>query len=176
MKSILCALFSILFFPSVTSASTQTLVTERGQILINELKDWELGKDMFGMPFIYFSPQINGQRSNISFTSTGVETDLDLTTLGKNQDTYKKMKLQWADSVQAKIIGHSPYKRWKNSQGHIVHQIGFEYSHEDLHYVETSFYVDCRGKLIFSKSLRLKANLPHQKDFEQLIQDMDCGL
>lgn len=177
MKNLSIILFSffIQIFPAFAS-TPQVLVTERGQILISPLKDWELGKDMFGMPYIYFSPQMNGQRSNMSFTATGVETDLDLTTLGKNQDTYKKMKLQWLESVSGRAVSFLPYKRWKNSQGHIVHQIGFEYLHEDLAYVETSFYVDCRGKLIFSKSLRLKVNNQHQNDFEKLITDMDCGV
>ena len=173
--SIIFTLFVIQLF-SAYASTTQVLVTERGQILISQLQDWELGKDMFGMPYIYFSPQMNGQRSNISFTATGVETDLDLTTLGKNQETYKKMKLQWLESVSGKAVSFVPYKRWKNSQGHVVHQIGFEYLHEELSYVETSFYVDCRSKLIFSKSLRLKVNHQHQNDFEKLITDMDCGI
>lgn len=177
MKNLsLIILLLIIHFHSAFASGPQVLVTERGQILISELKDWELGKDMFGMPYIYFSPQVNGQRSNISFTATGVETDLDLTTLGKNQETYRKMKNQWLESVSGKAVSFLPYKRWKNSQSHIVHQIGFEYQHEDLHYVETSFYVDCRGKLIFSKSLRLKTNSQHQNDFEKLITNMDCGL
>jgi hypothetical protein len=177
MKNLSILLFLFFFYLiEVRASSTEVLVTERGQILISKIKDWEMGKDMFGMPYIYFSPQANGQRSNISFTATGVETDVDLTTLGKNQDTYKKMKQQWSETVNAKVLGFIPYKRWKNKEGHIVHQIGFEYLHEELPYVENSFYVDCRGKLIYSKSLRLKVNNRHQTHFEKLISDMDCGL
>jgi hypothetical protein len=175
MKNFKYFALAMIFFISTATAASQALVTERGQILIPNLAGWELGRNMFGMPFIYFSPQLNGQRSNISFTATGVETDIDLNSLGKNQESYQNLKKNWADSVMARSLSFLPYQVWKNSQGHVVHQIGFTYEHEKLQYVENSFYIDCRGKLIFSKSLRLHSNLQHEGEFKKIINEMDCG-
>lgn len=176
MKANLLWCFLLIIPLNFAQAKSLTLVTERGQILIPSLPDWELGENMFGMPFIYFSPRANEQRSNISFTSTGVEADIDLPSLGKNQDTYKKIKTEWVQTIDGKADGFIPYKRWNSKQGHTVHQIGFEFTHESKSYLESSYYIECRGSLVFSKSLRLKINLEHQAQFEKLIDAVDCGL
>ncbi len=157
-------------------AATQTLTTKYGRIFVPDLKGWELGKNMFGMPFLYFSPQENGERSNMSFTNTGVDGELDLPSLGKNPENYHKMKKDWAETIDAKVLGFFPFKIWKNDQGHAVNEIGVEYSANGKAYVEKSYYIDCRGRLLFSKSLRLKVNEKHQSEFETLVKKMDCGV
>lgn len=156
--------------------ANQTLTTKYGRIFVPELKGWELGKNMFGMPFLYFSPQTNGERSNISFTNTGVDGDLDLPSLGKNPEQYQKMKKEWAETVDAKVSAFIPFKSWKNDQGLVVNEIGVEFLASEKAYVEKSYYVDCRGRLLFVKSLRLKVNEAHQKDFESLVKNLDCGV
>jgi hypothetical protein len=50
---------------SVAHAGSLELKKNTRSIYIEEKNEWRLGKDLFGMPFIYFSPQVNGQRSNI---------------------------------------------------------------------------------------------------------------
>lgn len=163
-------------FSEASFAALQTLQTERGRIFIPELQGWEMGKNLFGMPFIYFSPEQKGQRSNISFTSTGVEVRNELEGLGKDAGGYKKLKLEWAKKSGALAKEFYPYATWKNSHGHLVHEIGFSFVHEGKSYVEKSLYVDCRGKLIFAKSLRLSVNGIHDTDFKKLLQEMDCAL
>lgn len=175
-KLYIIIIVSLLSLSAAYGAPPQVLVTERGQILVPSLPDWERGENMFGMPFIFFSPRANDQRSNISFTATGVESDINLPSLGKNQDSYKKIKTEWAASVGGKAEAFIPYKTWKSKQGHTIHEIGVEFTHEEKRYVETSFYIDCRGMLIYSKSLRLKVNQDHQGQFGKLIDEMDCGL
>jgi hypothetical protein len=157
-------------------AAPQTLATKYGRIFVPELKGWEMGKDMFGMPFLYFSPQENGQRSNISFTNTGVDGELNLETLGKDTAPYEKMKREWAETVDAKVSHFLPFRRWKNEAGHTVNEIGVGFVSEGKEFVEMSYYIDCRGRLLFSKSLRLRENEKHQKDFESLVKKMDCGV
>jgi hypothetical protein len=171
-------LFALILFTLTPAlhASTMSLQTERGKITIPELKNWELGKDMFGMPFIYFSPQQNGQRSNISFTATGVELESSLNDLAKDAAGYQKIKKDWANTVQAKVQGFTPYKQWKNNNGHVVHEVGFNYLHKNKNYVEHSYYINCRERLVYAKSLRLTSNADHQEHFKKLIQDMDCSL
>jgi hypothetical protein len=156
-------------------ASILKLETSYGKIFIPEKKGWELGKNMFGMPFIYFSPQTNGQRSNISFTYTGVTLEINLAELSKDPDAYKKIKENWAKTVHAKPLVFLPFKKWKNAQGHAVHEIGFEYIHENKTYQEKSFYISCRDQLVFAKSLRLKINEGHDLSFNELLSQLDCG-
>ena len=171
MFSLLLVLFTVQL-----QAAPLSLETAKGRIFIQGFSGWELGKDMFGMPFIYFSPQKNGQRSNISFTATGVDVEINLADLGKDKEGYQKMKRAWAQQVGALTQGFSPYKLWKNIHGHAVHEVGFSYLHDGKTYVENSYYVDCRGRLIYSKSLRLEANKEHEDSFNKLIKELDCAL
>lgn len=167
--------FIVSAFHFEAHAKSMELKKGTRSIFIEEKKDWELGRDLFGMPFIYFSPQVNGQRSNISFTDTGADLELDIQELAKNQNDYQKNKKKWAESVGALPIGFKPYQVTVSKHGHKVHQIGFSYSHEGETYDERSYYIECRGKILFSKSLRLEENVQHDKDFAELINTLDCG-
>jgi hypothetical protein len=160
---------------SLVWAKTLELKHQNRTIFIKEFSNWELGKDLFGMPFIYFSPQKNGQRSNISFTDTGASLELDVKSLAENQKDYQKGRKEWAETVGASPLSFSPYKVTTNKLGHRVHQIGFSYQHEQKVYEETSYYIECRGKILFSKSLRLRENDEHDKNFRELIESIDCG-
>lgn len=144
-------------------------------IYIEEKSDWRLGKDLFGMPFIYFSPMENGQRSNISFTDTGADLELDIKSLASTQNKYQENKKEWAEQVGATPISFQPYELVVNKNGHKIHKIGFNYQHEGKSYNEKSFYIECRGKILFSKSLRLFENESHDKDFHDLLHTLDCG-
>lgn len=168
-------LFVCLTLISVAHAGSLELKKNTRSIYIEEKDDWKLGKDLFGMPFIYFSPQENGQRSNISFTDTGADLELDVGSLSKNQNDYQKNKKDWASQVGAIPISFVPYEVSINKHGHKIHRIGFNYEHEGKTYAEKSFYIECRGKLIFSKSLRLDVNAKHDKDFNDLLGSLDCG-
>lgn len=127
------------------------------------------------MPFIYFSPMENGQRSNISFTDTGAEIELDIKALAANQSEYQNHKKEWLEEVGATSLGFSPYEVSINQHGHKIHKIGFSYQHEEDTYLEKSFYIECRGRIIFSKSLRLKRNEKHEREFSDLLSSLDCG-
>jgi hypothetical protein len=174
MKKLFIAMLLLVSCP-VLWAKPMKLETSYGKIFVPEIKDWEMGREMFGMPFIYFSPQVNGERSNISFTATGVDVEGDLTEMGRDFAGYKKMKDAWAAEVLAKPLGYIPYKSWKNAQGHIVHEVGFEFELEGDHYVEKSYYIDCTKRLIFSKTMRNKLNADHDKEFGRMINELDCG-
>lgn len=151
------------------------LKQENKSIYIDEIKRWELKRDLFGMPFIYFSPQKNGQRSSISFTDTGAELELNTKDISSTQKKYQEGRRKWADSVDAKVLSYLPYKLSTNRLGHKIHRIGFSYEHQDKTYVEKSFYIECRGRIIFSKALRLTTNVDHDKDFNDLVESIDCG-
>ncbi len=144
-------------------------------IFIEEKTGWRLGKDLFGMPFIYFSPESNGQRSNISFTDTGADLEVDVNSLASTQDKYQANKKQWAEQIGATTQGFVPYDVSTNKHGHKIHSIGFNYQHEGESYNEKSFYIECRGKILFSKSLRVKENHKHDKEFNDLLSSLDCG-
>lgn len=166
----------LLFVSFAVSAKDLKLVTEQGQILVPDMAGWELGRDMFGMPYILFSPRANGQRSNISLTATGVDVEINLSDMAKNPAAFKEQKQQWAASVGATVTNHIPYSSRRNIHDHQIHSIGVEYTHLEKQYVETSHYIDCRKRLIFAKSLRLKANVDHEMSFQHLLSELDCGL
>jgi hypothetical protein len=53
--------------------------------------------------------------------------------------------------------------------------VGFNYTHEGKVYAEKSYYIECKGKILFSKSLRLEENSAHEKDFSDFLSTIDCG-
>ncbi|MBA2406237.1 MAG: hypothetical protein H0V66_15785 [Bdellovibrionales bacterium] len=169
----------VTFILAVFSFSLQAKILElkknSGTIFIAEKSKWKLGKDLFGMPFIYFSPQQNGQRSNISFTDTGAELELDIKTLATTQEKYQAGRKKWAQTVGADSISYEPYQVKVNKNGHRIHRVGFNYAHEGKEYAEKSYYIECKGKLLFSKTLRLKENAAHENDFADLLSSLDCG-
>lgn len=167
----------VLFILFSFSAQAKVLELKKntGTIYIPEKSNWKLGKELFGMPFIYFAPERNGQRSNISFTDTGAELELDIKSLASTQEKYQAGRKDWAKKVGADPISYEAYEVKVNKNGHRVHRIGFNYTHEGKVYAEKSYYVECRGKILFSKSLRLRENASHEKDFEDLLSSLDCG-
>ena len=171
--------FFVLFFMGAGSfsvhAKTMELKKDNHRIYIEEKSSWSLGKELFGMPFIYFSPLVSGQRSNISFTDTGAEVQLDVNKLAADQKTFQENKNQWAKKIGARTIGFDPYQMYTNKHQHKIHSIGFQFQHEGKSYVEKSYYIECRGKILFSKGLRLLQNEQHEKDFKDLIESLDCG-
>lgn len=169
------AILCVFFCAAFSHAKKLELTKNSRTIFIEEKTNWKLGKDLFGMPFVYFSPEKNGQRSNISFTDTGAEVELDIKSLAKSQDRYVEGRKQWSEKVGATPLSFIPYEVTINQFGHRVHKIGFSYEHQGKTYDERSHYIECRGKIIFSKSLRLQINEAHEKDFDDLIQNLDCG-
>lgn len=158
-----------------TRAETLELKKDQYSIYFEEVSDWSLSRDLFGIPFIYFSPQTNGQRSNISFNSTNVELQLDFKSLNASQDKYKENKEAWSEKVNATPLKFLPLKSFINKNGHKVYSIGFDYQHQEKTYSEMSYYIECKGKLIFSKSLRLKENVIHDVNFDHIISSLNCG-
>lgn len=175
MKGLFVLVLIVTNFSFNVHAKTMELKKNTRSIFIEEKADWKLGKDLFGMPFIYFSPQVNGQRSNISFTDTGADLELDVKSLASSQKDYQQGRKQWAEQVGATPLSFHAYQVTTNKHGHKIHRIGFNYTHENKSYVEKSYYIECRGKILFSKSLRLSENESHDKDFNELISTLDCG-
>lgn len=152
-------------------------LTHSGHTLyLDNSQKWEVGKDLFGIPFILFSPRKNIQRSNISFSHTGAELELDVKTLKDNASDYQENKKKWAEIHQAEINSFIDYQSFLNSHDHRVHAIGVNYTHNKKSYVETSFYIECKGQIVFSKGLRLQENLVDEKYFFSLIDSLDCGV
>lgn len=162
-------------FNSTSFAKSLELSKDGRTIFVKEKKSWKLGKDLFGMPFVLFSARDKGQRSNISFTDTGADIKLEFEALKENQETFQKNKSEWAKTVGAEIKGYTPYESILNAYGHRVHKIGFAYEFNKKKYDETSYFIECRGRIIFSKSLRLQESMVHEKEFKDLIHNLDCG-
>lgn len=175
MKAFFVLASIVTTFSFSSHAKTLELEKNTRSIFVDEKEGWTLGKDIFGMPFIYFSPHTNGQRSNISFTDTGADLEIDIKSLATTQDKYQEGRKAWAEQVGAMPLGFLPYQVTVNKHGHKVHRIGFTFEHEGKAYNEKSFYIECRGKIIFSKALRLKENDQHDKDFDELVTSLDCG-
>lgn len=145
-----------------------------GKLFAPLVKDWELKKNVMGFPFIMFSPQDHGQKSNLSFLASGENLQFDEARMKKEIDQYKEIKQKWADQIGAKITKVFPLESSLNSKGHKIHTVGVNYLFDKQNYMEKSFYLECRGKLYFSKSLMLMENSYHAKAVDQIMKELDC--
>lgn len=147
---------------------------EKGHLILTPSKDWELKQNVMGFPFILFSPHIMGQRSNLSFLASGDNFEFEVASMKKNQDQFKKLKENWAEKIGATVDQLIPYQSQLNSKGHRVNSIGVKYTHNNKHYIEKSYYIECRGKMYFSKILSSDANFQHTKLADEMIKGIDC--
>jgi hypothetical protein len=86
---------------------------------------------------------------------------VNLAEMGQDPKGYEELKSNWAKSVDAKPLQYHLYKTWKNTHGHTVHEVGFDYLFKEKKYTEKSYYINCRGQLVYAKSLMLQVNLSH---------------
>ena len=56
--------FLFLIFSPLAFSKNIELKKDGRTIFIKEKKAWKIGQNLFGMPYILFSPRENGQRSN----------------------------------------------------------------------------------------------------------------
>jgi hypothetical protein len=161
--------------PAFVHAGTLEIKQDGKSIFLEEKSGWKLHKDIFGIPHIYFSPKANGQRTNLSFTDTGAVGEIDLDSLRKSQKVYQQLKENWAIKVGATPNQFLPYEVQSNRNGHKIHQIGFVFNHHGKIYLERSFYIECRGKILFSKSLRLDVNKEHDAEINDILKTLDCS-
>lgn len=91
MNIYLNALLALMTLMTVTvHAKSLDLRKNSSSIFIQEKPTWKLAKNLFGIPFLYFSPIKSGQRSNISFTDTGAKLELEIKALANSQKNYEK--------------------------------------------------------------------------------------
>jgi hypothetical protein len=139
------------------------------------LAGWILKENLLGIPYVYFAPPFKDQQANISFSATDITVDLkDTLTLKKNQSDYQLGRKNWALRTGASILGFDPYEVTINQYGHRVHHIGSSYALDGDSYAEKTYYIECRGKLYVSKALRLNEDQAVAKDFDHLVNHMDC--
>lgn len=147
-----------------------------GRMTFESNPNWELKHNLFGMENWLFSPKLNNSRSNITITDTKAKIELDIQTIKKSQKKYEHLKRKWARKVDANIISFKTLKSFKNTQGHFVHTTGISYLFKKKNYEETSYYIECRGNVLFVKSLRLEQNEEHQQNINQIVKTMDCSM
>lgn len=174
-------IFTLLLWIPITLGSTHniqnhSIQSELGLITFNADSEWSLKHNIFGMKNWLFSPKLNNSKSSLTVTDTKAKIELQIEVIEKNHKKYEVLKSNWANKTNAKVISFRPMQTFKNSHGHPVSKIGFSYIHKETTYVENSYYISCRGNILFAKSLRSEKNKVHETNFQKVIQSMDCSL
>jgi hypothetical protein len=167
---------AFLMLSQTVMAKTTTLKLERGEIFFSKPSSWQVKHDLFGIKNWLFSPKENGIRSNLTITDTKVNIELNSEIIKKNHESYVRLKQNWARKVNATPVSYSPLILWKNQHGHFVNEISFNYVFKKKQYQETSYYLECRGNLVYIKSLMIMQNQEHKKDLREVVNSMDCNL
>lgn len=167
-------LLVFLIHPSLR-ASEHRLEHLRGNITIPQIQGWEIKEKVFGMPYMLFSPQTKGQRSNISFTHSGIDFPFKVSEIEKSLRQYQDLKKEWTRKIGAEYIKVHEHQRKENLLGHTLYVFGFEYEHQKKHYVEKTYLIQCRGEMVYAKSLRLNENEEHEAKFDKFLNLLNCS-
>lgn len=174
MRNLYFTVFILLIWAPAYGAKVLHLQGEFGGIHVPVVKGWTLEKNVLGLPYVYFSEHVNGQKSNMSLINSKSKIQLDEKSLKKDEASYLEGKKNWAKKVNAKIIKAKPYETFINAHGHKVHQIGVQYLFKKKLYSENSYYVECRDKTLILKSLNLVKNFKHQVSFNRIAKEINC--
>jgi len=141
---------------------------------VNNQINWEAKQNMFSLPLLFFSERVNGQASNISFSGTGLDGDLDYTRMKNDEGGYKKIKENFLSKVNGELIALIPYEKKTSTLGHTLHSQGMAFRLNGKTYQEKSYFIECGKKHFYAKTLRLRENKAHDEKFNSLLDQFDC--
>ena len=138
-----------------TSAFAKTFNLKKlGSVELTVPSHWQEVTDMIGMPLMILGPDNGATRPVLSVIPTGnTQIKFDPTGLAATQEDFKKGRIAYVEGHDGEVLSFDSYRKesWKGVSE--VHAIGVHYEMNDTEYNEQSYYVVCKDKLYFLKTL-----------------------
>lgn len=156
-------------------AAPETFKLELGTVKVNLANEWQSVKDFMQAPLTLMGPFKDQHRPVVMIIPLG-KSELKTLDPKKEEASYKKMKEEYLlAGGGGKLETLIPFKYLKIPAASQAFVIGARYALNDMNYVESSYYLTCKGTTFHLKSLMTAAEEKvHGKTIDQMIESFSC--
>lgn len=173
---------NLLFLLSMTLDASWVSLKDKGEVFLPFPASFKHQFDMFEVPLIVVGPKEKRNGDQGRFTLSVVPTEvenlkLDAKGLEKKYFKYKEGRKKWLSKLNGKVNYFFPFKHEKWAKNIEAFKAGYEYTLNNVIYVEDSFYVNCSNRLYVLKALYRKNVFDNEREkYQKIIKEFDCRL
>lgn len=157
-------------------AKIQSFTLEGGKKVSVDVKEnWETAQDLFGIPLTVLGPWENESRPVVTILHTELKKeDLSEAEFKKYFENFKKEKEEWVQSHSGELLSYEPVKSVEFRKDLLGHYIGAEFKINNIHFIERSYYLYCKGEVFNLKYSMRDEHRKHTKDLQKVVEDFKC--
>lgn len=156
-------------------AKIQSFTLEGGKkVSVNVMENWEAAQELFGIPLAVLGPWANESRPVVSILPTKMKKeDISKEEFKKYFEDFKKEKEEWVQSHSGSLISYEPATsvEYGNLAGHYI---GAEFKINNIHFIERSYYLYCKGEVYNLKYSMREEHRKYTKDLQKIVEEFKC--
>lgn len=137
---------------------------------------WEVVDSLMGQDLTFFGPWKNDSRPIVSVTAIDTfDGSFSLGQMRRNEQDYRKGRMDFLKRSDGELVRFIPYKRVAWPYLEEVHQIGYQYKHQGLEFIEMNYYYKCDRQLHMTSSLlTVGEEALHGQELKALLESLKC--
>ena len=156
-------------------AKIQTFELKGKKVSVNVLENWEVMKDLYGIPLTVLGPWANESRPVVSILPTKMQQkDISEAEFKKHFEDFKKKKDEWVQSHSGKLLSYEPATSVKFGKELAGHFICAEFEMNNIHFIERSYYLYCKGEVYNLKYSMREEHKKYLKDLQNIVEGFKC--
>lgn len=157
-------------------AKVQTFTLEGGKkVSVNVKDDWEAAQDLFGIPLTVLGPWANESRPVVTILPTELtKKDISEAEFKKHFENFKKEKDEWVQSHSGELLSYEPVTSVEFRKDLLGHFIGAEFKINNIHFIERSYYLYCKGEVFNLKYSMRDEHRKYTQDLQKVIEEFKC--
>ena len=157
-------------------AKVQSFVLEGGKKVSVDVKEnWEAAKDLFGVPLTVLGPWANESRPVVTIVPTKLtKNDISEEQFKKTFENFKKEKDEWVRSHSGQLLSYEPVTSVEFRKDLLGHYIGAEFKINNIHFIERSYYLYCKGEVFNLKYSMRDEHRKYTQDLQKVVEEFKC--
>ena len=157
-------------------AKVQTFTLEGGKkVSVNVKEDWEAAQDLFGIPLTVLGPWANESRPVVTILPTELtQKDISEAEFKKHFENFKKEKDEWVQSHSGELLSYEPATSVEFRKDLLGHFIGAEFKINNIHFIERSYYLYCKGEVFNLKYSMRDEHRKYIQDLQKVVEEFKC--
>lgn len=170
-------LFIVLcLFSFGVNAKIQSFTLDGGKKVSVEVKEnWEAAQDLFGIPLTVLGPWANESRPVVTILPTNLKKeDISKEEFKKHFENFKKEKDEWVQSHSGELLSYEPVTSVEFNKDLLGHYIGAEFKINNIHFIERSYYLYCKGEVFNLKYSMRDEHRKYTQDLQKVVEEFKC--
>lgn len=158
------------------NAKVQSFTLDGGKKVSVDVKEnWEAAKDLFGIPLTVLGPWENDSRPVVTILPTDLKKeDISEAEFKKHFENFKKEKDTWVRSHSGELLSYEPVTSVEFRKDLLGHYIGAEFKINNIHFIERSYYLYCKGEVFNLKYSMRDEHRKYTDDLKKVVEDFRC--